>query len=196
MGDDDEGDADFVLQALQLKLHGAAQLLVERAERLVQQQQARPLDQGARQRHALLLAARELLRLAVGEGHELRRRKDGIDAVADFPCRQPFHLQPVGDISPDAHVREQRVGLEHQDDGPLVGRRAGNVAPVEHDAAFAGRLETGQHAQQRGLAASRRTEQGEELVLADVEADAVDRRHPAEILRNAVDGKQGARLVH
>ena len=39
VGDDDEGDADLVLQALQLHLHGAAQLLVERAERLVEQQQ-------------------------------------------------------------------------------------------------------------------------------------------------------------
>ena len=36
---DDEGDADLVLQALQLELHGAAQLLVERGERLVEQEQ-------------------------------------------------------------------------------------------------------------------------------------------------------------
>ena len=67
VGDDDEGDADLVLQALQLHLHGAAQLLVERAERLVEQQQTRPLDQRARQRDALLLAAGELLGLAVGK---------------------------------------------------------------------------------------------------------------------------------
>ena len=39
VGDDDEGDADLVLQPLQFQLHGAAQLLVERAERFVEQQQ-------------------------------------------------------------------------------------------------------------------------------------------------------------
>ena len=39
---------------------------VERAERLVEQQQARAADQGARQRHALPLAAREHRRPVVG----------------------------------------------------------------------------------------------------------------------------------
>ena len=36
------------------------------------------------------------------------------------------------------------------------------------------RLEAGQHAQQRGLAAARAAEQREELALEDVEADIVD----------------------
>ena len=44
-----------------------AQLAVERGQRLVEQQQLRLLDERARQRHALLLAARKLLRLARAE---------------------------------------------------------------------------------------------------------------------------------
>ena len=93
-------------------------------------------------------------------------------------------------------MREQRVGLEHQIDRPLVGRRAGDVVAVEQDAAVAGRLEAGEHAQQRGLAAAGGAKQREELVLADIERDAVDGGDPAEILRHLIDGQQRARFAH
>ena len=60
--DEDEGDAERLLQGLQLFLHLLAQLQVERAERLVEQQHLRLVDEGARQRHALPLPAGELAR--------------------------------------------------------------------------------------------------------------------------------------
>ena len=62
VGDEDEGDAERFLQGLQLLLHVLAQLQVERAERLVEQQHLRPVDQGAGERHALALAAGKLAR--------------------------------------------------------------------------------------------------------------------------------------
>ena len=65
VGDDDEGDAERLLDLHQLELGLLAQLLVERAERLVEQQELRPLGEGAGQRDALALAARELVRLAL-----------------------------------------------------------------------------------------------------------------------------------
>ena len=66
MGDDHEGDADGMLQAHQLELHGLAQLGVERRERLVEQQDLGPLDQGAGQGDPLALTAGQLIRLARG----------------------------------------------------------------------------------------------------------------------------------
>ena len=70
MGDVDEGQAHLGLDPLELDLHLAAQLEVQRAERLVEQQHLGAVDQGSRQRHPLLLATGELGRLAVGElGH-------------------------------------------------------------------------------------------------------------------------------
>ena len=65
--DVDEGDADLALDALQLDLHLLAELEIERAERLVEQQHLGLVDQGAGQRDALPLAARELGRLARAE---------------------------------------------------------------------------------------------------------------------------------
>ena len=89
-------------------------------------------------------------------------------------------------------MREQRIGLEHQVHRPPVRRHADDVPAVEQDAAAVRRLEAGQHAQQRGLAAAGGPEQGEELVLADVERDAVDRREPAEALGDPVDRRAGS----
>ena len=63
--DHDEGDAQALLDVEQLELRVLAQLLVERGQRLVEQQQLRPLHQRARQRDALALAAGELVRLAL-----------------------------------------------------------------------------------------------------------------------------------
>ena len=71
----DERDADVALDALQLDLQLLAQLQVERAERLVEQQHGGAVDERARERDALLLAARELARLALGLARRGRRAR-------------------------------------------------------------------------------------------------------------------------
>ena len=53
-----------LLDALELELELAAQAQVQRAERLVEQQGPRAVDERARERDALLLAAGELRGLA------------------------------------------------------------------------------------------------------------------------------------
>ena len=62
VGDEDEGRAELLMQPLHFVLHTAAQVLVERRERLVEQEDGRLEDERARERHALLLAAREFRR--------------------------------------------------------------------------------------------------------------------------------------
>ena len=58
----DERRPELVLDSLQLELHLLAQLHVERTERLVEEQRSRTIDERARKRNALLLAARQLPR--------------------------------------------------------------------------------------------------------------------------------------
>ena len=53
----DEGDADLLLDLLQLDLHLLAKPQVKGAERLVEEQDAGPIDQRAGERDALALAA-------------------------------------------------------------------------------------------------------------------------------------------
>ncbi len=77
----DERRPELVLDPLQLELHLLAQLHVERAERLVEEQRRRPVDERARERDALLLAARELPRAAALEALELDDAQDLVDAL-------------------------------------------------------------------------------------------------------------------
>src|SRR3546814_16235525 len=65
---------------------------------------------------------------------------------------------------------------------------------LQQDGALAGRLEAGQHAQQRGLAAARGAEQREELALEDVEGDVVDGDEVAETLGDADDRSEERRI--
>ena len=62
VGHVEERDPDVALDPLELDLQSLAQLQVERAERLVEQQHLGEVDERARQRDALLLAAGELRR--------------------------------------------------------------------------------------------------------------------------------------
>ena len=57
VGDEDKGNADLLLDALELALHFLAQLQVQRAEGFVQQQYVRLVHQRAGDGHTLLLAA-------------------------------------------------------------------------------------------------------------------------------------------
>jgi hypothetical protein len=75
-------------------------------------------------------------------------------ALADLVLGHAVLAQAEGDVLLDRHVREERVGLEHHVDRPLVGRGSGQIGAVQNDLARGRLLETGQHAQQRGLAAA------------------------------------------
>ena len=129
VGDEHERDADLALDRLQLDLHLLAELEVESAERLVEQQHRRPVDQRPGERDALALAAGELVRLAARRS---RRAAPIASASADAPAAlglaTRLHPQAVLDVLLHGHVREQRVVLEHRVDVAVERRRVGDVA--------------------------------------------------------------------
>ena len=153
---------------------------VERAERLVEQQQVGLADQRAGQRDALALAAGELARprrvaaveADLGERRRGRARRASGDAQAER------------DVVQDRAPRQQARVLE--DDG-----RAGPVRTVAGPPA----VEAGRAiAQQRRLAAAGAAEQGDELARRDVEVDVVAGRAwpPNAAARAAHDGRARA----
>ena len=100
MRDVDERDPDLVLDALQLELHLLAELQVEGAERLVEEQHARPVHERARERDPLLLAAGELPRLALAERAELDEVEDVLDAPLELlALRTPLRRRPKATLS-------------------------------------------------------------------------------------------------
>ena len=78
----DHRDAEPLVQAPDLELHLLAQLLVERAERLVHQHELRLEHERARDRDPLLLAAGELRRPAAAEPAELHHVERALDPRA------------------------------------------------------------------------------------------------------------------
>ena len=99
MRDVHERDADLVLDPLELELHLLAELEVERAERLVEEQHARPVDERARQGDALLLAARELARLAPLEARQVDERQASETRSFSSPPRIPRRRSPNATFS-------------------------------------------------------------------------------------------------
>ena len=133
--DEHEGDADLALQRGQLGAQRVAQLGVEGAERLVEEEHRRLEDERAGEGDALLLAAGQLVRAA------LRRTPLSWTSSSALATRAGPGLlvevlappQPVRDVLLDVEVGEQRVALEDGVDRALVGRGLRDVDAVDED---------------------------------------------------------------
>ena len=167
MGDVDERDAQLFLQSLQLQLHLAAQLQVQRAEGFVQQQHAGTVHHGAGNGDTLTLPAGKLRRHALAVAGELHKGQRVVHGFFYFVLGTFFQLQTVADVRGHCHVREQGVILEHGVHVAFVGFGVRHVLPVQNDAALVGRFQPGNDAQRRGFAAARRAEQRDEFAFAD-----------------------------
>ena len=177
VGDVDEGDPDLAngaLDPLQLDLHLLAELQVECAERLVEQQYLRVVDERPSERNPLALATRKLDRLPLAEPRKLDHFQDLVDAQPALATSHSPHAQPVADVLGHGHVRKEGVILEDRVDVAAVRRPTGDVVSGELDPALVGPLETGDQPQRCRFARARGPEQGEKLAARDFEVDAVD----------------------
>ena len=161
--DVDERDAHLALHLLQLELHLLAELEVERAEWLVEQQHLGLVDDGPGQRHALSLAAGELGRLPAAEPGQPDHLQCPADLLAPLGLGHVPHAQAELNVLDHRHVREQRVVLEHGVDVPGVWRHLRDVVAAKLDPPAVRRLEPCNQPQQGGLPRPGRAKQGEEL---------------------------------
>ena len=83
-------------------------------------------------------------------------------------------LQAEAQVLLDAHMRIERVGLEHHRHAARRRQQMVAALAVDVDLAGAHLLEAGDHPQQRGLAAARRADEDRERAVVDREVDAVD----------------------
>jgi hypothetical protein len=129
------------------------------------------------------LAAGQLagvLFLAAGEADQFQHLPD---AAAHFVATAAG--EAVGNVRFDGQIGEQRVGLEQN---PVVAGLRGEVRDVaiaEVQLAAVLFFQTGDAAQQRGLAAARRAEQAHQLTGGDVEGDVIQRGESAEAFLHA-----------
>src|SRR6185436_18218616 len=118
----DERDAHLAVHALQLELHLLAELEVERAERLVEEKDGRVVDERARQRDPLLLAAGQLVGPSPIEAPEPNLLERLPDGAPDLGGRPGLDAQPERDVLEDGQLREECVVLEDRVDVPPIGR--------------------------------------------------------------------------
>ena len=172
MRDEQHGLARLHPQLFQIDAHLLARERIERAERLVHQQQRRIVDQRAHDRGTLAHAAGQLARTAVVEfakpdlGEQLMRaRHVGLRIeIAQLELQQHIaeHVAPF----------EQHRALEHDAE---VRLRAGDFLPVEQHAAAGVAQQPRDDAQQRALAAAGGPDDREKLALPHGQIDAVER---------------------
>jgi hypothetical protein len=167
VGHEDRGDVQFVMEAPQPAAQFLAHLGIEGAKRLVEEQHARLDGQRAGQRNTLALTAGELRRKAVGnpvELHELEQLGHlGLDRRFGRALAARLHAHAEGHVVEHGHVAKQRVMLEHETHLALAHMGIGGVGAVEQHLPAVGRLQTGDDAQQRRLAAAGRPQQGHQL---------------------------------
>src|SRR5262249_49111571 len=109
-----------------------ARLRVERAERLVHQQDLRIERERARDRGALLHAAREVRRKAVLEAGEPDEIDELLRPRLALGARQALPLEAIEDVAAHGLPRKQREMLKHD---AAVGPRRRDGLAVDRDAA-------------------------------------------------------------
>ncbi len=173
---------------------------VEVAGRLVGEDQLGLGDEGAGDRDALLLAARELagaMARAMGDADLVHHLVDtalalgGGDVVVEQGQLDILaHRQLVDQV--EALEDEADVGLAHV--GELALREAGDLLSVEQVRTARRAVEHADHVEQGRFAAARRAHDRDELALGDVKVDRVERGRLDRV--GAIDLREFAHLEH
>ena len=187
MGDVHKRNVHLPLQAFQLQLHLLAQLQVQRAQRLVQQQHAGLVHQTAGDGHTLLLAAGQLVDAAALVAFQTHRFQHFQHLGTDDVLRQLFQTQAEGHILKHVEMREQRVFLEHRVHLPLIGRQIRNVLAIKKDIAGSWGDKACNHAQSRGFSTARWAKEGDELLVVNVQRKAVQNLFTIKINNNVFE---------
>ena len=187
--DEHVGERERLLQAPEQLQHAGLHGDVEARGRLVQDHQARPQREDARQPHAALLAAGELVRVEVEVGvGQADRGQDrahlalplgagqrGVDDQrlvqqrADLPARVERGARVLVDVL-------QILG----DGAPRAAGQPADLAAGEADLARGRRVDAHHRLAQRGLPAAALAHQPEGLARAHLQGHAVDGAQPAD----------------
>lgn len=154
VGNEDEGNAQLFFDLNEFQLHTAAQLAVQGAERFVEKQDPRFIDDGSGNGHALLLTAGEVDDVGVFIAVEVDQFQGIANLIADVVAGLAVNLGPEGDILGHVHMRKKGIILEHRIDLTPIGRQLGNILPIKEDSSLIRCFKTGKEPQGRRLAAA------------------------------------------
>ena len=151
-----------------LHSHGDTELHVEVAERLIEEQDVRLIDDRASHGHALLLSTGELVGKAMFRVRKGDECECAGDLSGDLVTAGTSFAQTVGDVFTDGEVGEQRVPLKHHSEIALPCRHGGDVTTADQNAAAIQLGQTRDAPQGRRLAATARAEERKEFAIANL----------------------------
>ena len=129
------------------------------------------------------------MRVAVGVGAEFNQGEDVLHALAAFVSGDFLHAQAEGDVLRHRQVGEQCIALEHHADAAFLRGKRQQILPVEDYLTAIDRCQAGDAAQQRGLAAAGRAEQGDEFAPVDFAVDVTEYRGGGVLLVQAANAQ-------
>ena len=136
------------MQADELEAHFGAQLCIEVGERLVEQEGLWIPHDGAAQRHALALAAREGRGPALHQRRQTEKLRGLLHLGVDLLHRATAHAKAEGHVLPHVHVWIEGIGLEDDRDVAIAWGDVVDNLPIDQDVARRDAFETCDGAQQ------------------------------------------------
>jgi len=129
----DRSRAGALLEELQFGAEPLARPLIDRGQRLIQQQHPRLRRQRAGQGHALLLPPAQGQRSAFQQCGEAEQVGEFQDGAVDFGRGSLLQPQGEGNVVVHGQVGEKGIVLGHVADVSFLGFQAGDVPPVQPD---------------------------------------------------------------
>ena len=199
MGDEQDRRAGVLPQPQQFLVEPVAGDLVERAERLVHQQQLGIVDERAGDRDALAHAARQFVGIGLLPARQADQRQQFARLEGAAPLAAAADFERQLDVLERRAPRQQRGVLKDEADVAPRARRLGR-RPEHRDLAGGRRQKIRDDPQQGRLAASRGAEKGQEAAARDGQTDLFERRHDAALggkaHRHVAQSDRGTAIRH
>ena len=191
----DQNGAGLGEYARQFLAQFLAQLVVEVGERLVEQNQSRALDEGARNGGALLLAAGELRGQALQKIVEPQQTRRFAHARVDLGAPDARDPKRGGDVLED---RERGIVdellIDHRN-GAAADRNVGDVHAAFDQPARGRPVQSGHETHERGLSRQRRAQQDVHRALVERQRNVVDDGFRADRERNMFKNERHSTLA-
>ncbi len=137
------------------------------------------------------LTAGELLRLAIKELADAQNIGRFLDLLVDLGLGHLAELEAERHVVVDAHVRVERVALEHHGDIAILGGHIVDDAVADADLAVGDLLQAGQHAEAGALATARGADEDDEFLIGNFDVQIVDGDDIAITLEDMFEGDAG-----
>ncbi len=173
VGDIDRRGFQLAVQLLDFSAHLLAQAGVEVGERLVEKESLGLAHNGAAHGNALTLAAGKRFRATFQQRLKAEFGGGRLDGARDFLFRRFAQPHAVAHIVGNAHMRIERIGLEHHRNVAVLGCQF--IDALAADLHLPGRdvFKACNHAQQSGFSAAGRADQHDEFAIFDLKIDTM-----------------------